>query len=412
MDVAPLAKPITPENNIEEEKITKKSEHELNYDKIKYNLSLILLESNKLILKMKEMNSFTTSYYISINTLEDLSKIDKQFRSYDTEGEVFETLNDILNTNQALIQKSNENFSINFCFPLPGNKKKEILIPLKSKNCEQKNISNEIIKKINDLEIKLNKEIEENKENKKIIEEYKAITEENQKTINKYKKIIEENQKNIIENKDIIIELRKEINQLKNDINELKKKEIERKKNEEEKEKYFESNIIKEKREYELIENRLKITGYNKKIKYKLLYRASVDGDKAKTFHEKCDGIRGTLSLVKTTKNMKFGGYTEAIWNSNGYQKDEKAFCFSLNLNKIYNISKLEEAIQPQTHLGPRFANTLFGIYDEAFKKGDKGGWCSYTSDTQYGTINNREITGGESVFGISEVEVYQIIFE
>ena len=62
--------------------------------------------------------------------------------------------------------------------------------------------------------------------------------------------------------------------------------------------------------------------------------------------------------------------------------------------------------------MGPRFANTLFGIYDEAFKKGDKGGWCSYTSDTQYGTINNREITGGESVFGISEVEVYQIIFE
>ena len=39
---------------------------------------------------------------------------------------------------------------------------------------------------------------------------------------------------------------------------------------------------------------------------------------------------------------MKFGGYTEAIWNRNGYQKDEKAFCFSLNLNKIYNISKLE----------------------------------------------------------------------
>ena len=99
-----------------------------------------------------------------------------------------------------------------------------------------------------------------------------------------------------------------------------------RKKKEKEKEK--ESNIIKDKNEYEFIENRLKLAGNNKDIRYKLLYRASKDGDKAKTFHEKCNGIRGTLCLVKTTDNIKLGGYTEALWDGSGYKKMIKHFVF------------------------------------------------------------------------------------
>ena len=116
--------------------------------------------------------------------------------------------------------------------------------------------------------------------------------------------------------------------------------------------------------------------------------------------------------MVKTTKNIKFGGYTEALWDGHGWKGDEKAFCFSLNLNKIYNISKVEYAIYPNQNYGPRFAFTLFGIEDEAFKKGEEGGWCSYDTDIQYGIINNKEIAGGESNFGVSEVEIYQIKFE
>ena len=91
-----------------------------------------------------------------------------------------------------------------------------------------------------------------------------------------------------------------------------------------------------------------------------------------------------------------------------GQKKDEKSFCFSLDLNKIYDVQVADYAIRPENHLGPRFANTLFGIKDEAFKN---GGWCSYVNDTQYGKISNREITGGLENFGVSEIEVYQIIF-
>ena len=51
----------------------------------------------------------------------------------------------------------------------------------------------------------------------------------------------------------------------------------------------------------------------------------------------------GTLSIIKTTKGMRFGGYTEQYWNdiSGSTRKDAKniCFCFSLDLFKIYNFN-------------------------------------------------------------------------
>ena len=246
-------------------------------------------------------------------------------------------------------------------------------MPFRTRNEAQKNINEQLIRKINDLEDKLKKEIEENKM-------YKIL---------------------INENKNVINELKEEIKILKSEITDLQKWK---------KEKEKESNIIKDKGEYEFIENRLKLAGNNREIRYKLLYRASRDGDESKIFHEKCNGIRGTLSLVKTTDNIKFGGYTEALWDGDGYKKDKRAFCFSLDLKKIYNIEIPEEAIKPEEKYGPRFAWTLFGIENESFKN---GGWCSYISDKQYGSIEKEyEITGGKNRFGVKEVEVFQIIFK
>ena len=374
----PITKP-TPIDKPKEEKVQKETKVELDYEAKKYILRLILTESNLLILELKEKNTISLNYHLMKKNLEDLKQIDKQFRLYDSMSEVFEALNDILNMNQVSLQKLNDNLVINFIFPLPGNKKKEIVMPFRTRNEAQININEQLIKKVNDLEDKLNKEIEENKM-------YKTI---------------------INENKNVINELKEEIKILKSEITDLQKW---KKEKEEKKEKEKESNIIKDKGEYEFIENRLKLAGNNREIRYKLLYRASRDGDKSKIFHEKCNGISGTLSLVKTTDNIKFGGYTEALWDGSGFKKDEKAFCFSLDLKKIYNIAIPDKAIQSEEHLGPRFANSLFGIYDKSFKD---GGWCSYVSDKQYGTIEKEyEITGGKNEFGVKEVEVFQIIFK
>ena len=37
-------------------------------------------------------------------------------------------------------------------------------------------------------------------------------------------------------------------------------------------------------------------------VKFFLIYRASEHGDRAKTFHERCDGHQNTLVLVETTR--------------------------------------------------------------------------------------------------------------
>ena len=84
-----------------------------------------------------------------------------------------------------------------------------------------------------------------------------------------------------------------------------------------------------------LVSNYIKINNIN------LLYRATRDGDSTNSFHNKCNNIRGTLMIVKTSKGFIFGGYTNEIWNEDkNYRKDDDAFCFSLNLNKIYKSKK------------------------------------------------------------------------
>ncbi len=44
---------------------------------------------------------------------------------------------------------------------------------------------------------------------------------------------------------------------------------------------------------------------------FKMLYQASRDGFGASDFHSKCNGITGTLVVVKDTNSNIFGGYTK-----------------------------------------------------------------------------------------------------
>ena len=47
-----------------------------------------------------------------------------------------------------------------------------------------------------------------------------------------------------------------------------------------------------------------------------LLYRASIDGFESVKFHEKCDNVSGTLTIIKTVGGCIFGGYSGARWVS------------------------------------------------------------------------------------------------
>ena len=53
----------------------------------------------------------------------------------------------------------------------------------------------------------------------------------------------------------------------------------------------------------------------------------------ASSFHQKCNSIPNTISIIQTTKGNKFGGYAEQTWENNSNGKwiiDDKSFLFQL----------------------------------------------------------------------------------
>ena len=141
-------------------------------------------------------------------------------------------------------------------------------------------------------------------------------------------------------------------------------------------------------------------------VKFMILYIASKDGDKAKIFHQKCNGHKMTLVLVETTKGVRFGGFTTQSWDGNCIKKlDNNAFVFNLNKHRIYDIVKNEYAIGGYPKFGPVFFGCQIRIYDNFFTKG--GTTCH--KSLNFKTKEDYEMNNGEQCFIVKEIEVYGI---
>ena len=81
-------------------------------------------------------------------------------------------------------------------------------------------------------------------------------------------------------------------------------------------------DIIHSTEELELITR--KINKANKKITLNLLYKATVDSDKAEAFHDKCDQAQSSLVLVETDKGKRFGGFTSCSWAGECIEKKDE----------------------------------------------------------------------------------------
>ena len=164
-------------------------------------------------------------------------------------------------------------------------------------------------------------------------------------------------------------------------------------------------DIIHSTEELELITR--KINKANKKITLNLLYKATVDSDKAEAFHDKCDQAQSSLVLVETDKGKRFGGFTSCSWAGECIEKkDEDAFIFSLDKMQVYENIPGEEAIGCYPKFGPIFLGGQIRIYDNAFAKGG----TTFEKGLNYNTEEDFELTGGERIFGIKEIEVYEVI--
>ena len=158
---------------------------------------------------------------------------------------------------------------------------------------------------------------------------------------------------------------------------------------------------------------------------YKLIFRASRDGDSSREFHKRCDNIGPNITLIKTEDNQIFGGFTMENWKVKKGQKkeikqDPESFCFTMNIKEeekgkekiirkkyIHNIDK-EEAIFCSKDYGPTFSNNIFCVYDNFLSK---GGYCDKNEKSCFdGQEKDYEISGGNKYFKIKELEVFEII--
>ena len=168
--------------------------------------------------------------------------------------------------------------------------------------------------------------------------------------------------------------------------------------------KYMNSDIVKSPMEESMLLDKLGKNG--KTIKLKLLYKASLDSDRAEIFHNKCDKAKSTIVFIETINGNRFGGFTTQSWEGDGIdKKDENAFVFSLDKLQIYNIISNQPAIGCYPKYGPVFLGCQIKINDNFFVKGG----TTYRKNINYAINSDFELNDGIKFFGIKDLEVFEV---
>ena len=160
--------------------------------------------------------------------------------------------------------------------------------------------------------------------------------------------------------------------------------------------------IIKNEDQYNLISDWI---DRNKELKFKLLYKGTIDGDTFDMFHNKCDNQGATISFIESTDNQIFGGYASKSWNKNnqGDVPDPNSFLFNLNLKKKYPVSNNKGLMKDYIcDFGGSGFHELWIFTDFS----SRGGGCDNGKGYNF---KNYELSGGKRDFKIKELEVYKV---
>ena len=168
------------------------------------------------------------------------------------------------------------------------------------------------------------------------------------------------------------------------------------------------SSIIKNTYEIEFLINKLSKLN---PVSFTLLYKGTKDKDDSKIFHQKCDNEKNILLFILTNKNYIFGGYTSVGFDSSGNaKKDNEAFLFSIDMQKIYDIKQDLYAIFCNKNCGPIFCAKSDGIYNICIPNkyfGVKSYSCK--KGIPFNTTEPFELNHGEKEFQVIELEVYRV---
>ena len=159
---------------------------------------------------------------------------------------------------------------------------------------------------------------------------------------------------------------------------------------------------------------------FTSSTKLKLLYRATRDGFRGEEFHERCDGIKNTVTIVKSEHGNVFGGYTGEAWESypgiGKWSVDPKAFVFSL-INKDNNPFKAlctdkETAIFSHGCKGPKFGRCEISIECNSHSHRASCAEFGYGykhPDYPQDTEKAKTILAGSMYFKTREIEVFVV---
>ena len=388
---------------IKEESIVYKTDHNsltnensiLKNENDKYKKQVLLLQNENKNLKEEilKLNQKIVVFNKDMDAVENQNdQIRKMYTELENELNEYKNrnINEEGNKENEILRNQIEELNNNF---LMINKELDIIRnenEIFKNNLEQQkqNLNEDVVNKLIEENNMLKGKLEENEFLKKKIEELQyQLQYQGQENAN--------NQENMNNNMN---------SQMNNDSNDNMNENEENNNNEEIEEK---GEIIHNMKELELITN--KINKEQKKMTINLLYKASVDGDKSSIFHEKCDQAQSTIVLVETDKGKRFGGFTTQSWAGNCEDKnDSDAFIFSLDKMETYDNIPGDEAIGCYPKFGPIFLGCQIKIFDNALTKGG----TTFEKELNFNTKEDYELTGGERVFQIKDVEVYEVIFE
>ncbi|UZO02520.1 uncharacterized protein OCT59_021000 [Rhizophagus irregularis] len=145
----------------------------------------------------------------------------------------------------------------------------------------------------------------------------------------------------------------------------------------------------------------------NASYEFKLIFRSSLNGFKCKKFHEFCDRIPCTVTIIKVKdSNEILGGYNPIEWKSGcTHAAAYDSFIFSFDKNKrvenhiLSRVRNTNFAISHNSNRGPSFGE------GDLILRGNKLFNNSVCTKASY----DRPIRNSNSKFSVEELEVFQI---
>ena len=143
-------------------------------------------------------------------------------------------------------------------------------------------------------------------------------------------------------------------------------------------------------------------------ITYEICYKSKEDGDSPQKYIDDCISLSPLIFLIETTEGYRFGVYTSKYLyrEKEGYIYDDKAFIFSLDTFKKYDIKKPDYAIYTKPNDFPWFGKNDIYIGKDFTKTASS--FCDYpvVYERNPEDIGDYILNGGIKKFIIKEMEI------